>query len=173
MGRREVTTAVTMLVLCGIVAFGALWGWRSLFANVDSDVAAAGPGRCAADRLRPGDRLLSTQVRVSIFNAGTRSGLADTIAAALRERGFQVGDVDNAPSDSRVDRVQVRSTERNDVAARLVAKQFGAQMPVRRSEQNLGRGVDVVVGDRFGQLAPAPQFVTVGTAQRVCLPAAR
>jgi hypothetical protein len=174
MGRREVTTAVTMLVLCGIVAFGALWGWRSLFAEVDSDAAAADPDRsCATDRLRPGDRLLSTQVRVSIFNAGTRSGLADTIAAALRERGFRVGDVDNAPSDSRVDRVQVRSTERNDVAARLVAKQFGSEMRVRRSEQNLGRGVDVVVGDRFGQLAPASQFVTVGTAQRVCLPAAR
>lgn len=172
MGRREVTTAVTMLVLCGILAFSALWGWQSLFAEVPEDETEP-TGSCASERLRAGDRLRSSQVRVSVFNAGTRSGLADTTATALETRGFRVADVENAPSESRVTRIQVRSEVRKDVAARLVAKQFGAQMRVRRSQQNLGRGVDVVVGNRFRQLAPATRFIKVGKAQELCVPPAR
>ncbi|CAA9342273.1 MAG: hypothetical protein AVDCRST_MAG72-899 [uncultured Nocardioidaceae bacterium] len=172
MGRREVTTAITMLVLCGIVAFGAFYGWRSLFAEVPE----SGPeptSSCANERLSVGDRLRSGQVRVSVFNAGDRSGLADTVATALQRRGFRIAVVDNAPSDSRVTRVQVRSKDRQDVAASLVARQFGEQLRVRLSGLNLGRGVDVVVGNRFRRLAPATRSIRVGEAQQVCLPGSR
>lgn len=169
MGRRELTTATTLLVLCGIVALGAVWGWQSLFAEIP-EVERKSTGTCASERLRPGDRLRPDQVRVSVFNAGTRSGLAESTATALQRRGFRIAVVENTPGDSKVTRVQVRARDRDDLAARLVAKQFGAKVPVRFSRNNLGRGVDVVVGDRFRRLGPVTRSVKVGKAQEVCVP---
>ncbi len=160
-----------MLVLCGILVAGAVWGWNSLFAEVPTEQAGANPTTrsCDTERLRVGQLLKSSQVKVSVFNAGTESGLADTTSTALSRRGFRIGKVGNAPSDSRVARVQVRSTKRSDLAARLVARQFGRQVPVRVSGQNLGPGVDVVVGNALRALAPTTRTIRAATAQKVCL----
>lgn len=171
MGRRHITTAVTMLALCALLVVGALWGWQSLFAPVPSDQATVQQrdGSCAKQRLRVGERLRSAQVRVSVFNGGTESGLADTTLAALRTRGFKTGDIGNAPTDADVTRVQVWSMRKNDVAARLVARQFGKKIRVTRADEDLGPGVDVVVGNDFRRLAPATRVIRVRTAQKVCV----
>jgi len=171
MGRRELTTAVTMLVLCGILAAAALWGWQSLFAEIPNDEVAVDkdPRSCTTKRLRAGEKLRSSEVRVSVFNGGSQTGLADTTLAALRQRGFRTGDVGNAPIDAEVQRVQVWSTEENDLGARLVARQFGKKLRVRFSDQDLGPGVDVVVGNDFRRLAPAKSALRVRKAQDVCV----
>lgn len=169
MGPRHITTTVTMLLLCGILVLGAVLGWRSLFAEVPSDAEDAEAGSCATERLSAGQRLLSSRVRVSVFNGGTEPGLADTTLASLAKRGFKTGEVGNAPSDADVRRVQVWSTRKNDLGARLVAQQFGDEVPVKFSDEDLGPGVDVIVGNGLGRLAPVTKAIRADKAQRVCV----
>jgi hypothetical protein len=173
MGRREITTTITMLVLCGVLVLGAVWGWRSLFADLPAEEASAprpsGPS-CTTEEVDAGQRLRSSQVRVSVFNGGTRSGLADSTMAALRKRGFKVGTVGNAPSDANVRRVAVWSTEENDAEARLVAKQFGKKVRVTFADEDLGPGVDVIVGNNFKRLVKASKSIKVRSSQEVCVP---
>jgi hypothetical protein len=171
--RRQITSAVTMLVLIGILVLGAVWGWRSLFAELPETEASAGDEpaeNCTTELVDAGEKLRSRQVRVSVFNAGTRAGLAGQTLDALIDRGFLAGQIGNAPSDLDVRRVQVWSTVEDDPAARLVARQFGKKVKVRYSDEDLGTGVDVIVGDRFNGLKKAPRAIAVKTSREVCVP---
>ena len=170
MGRRQITTAVTMLVLCGLLVVGAVVGWRTLFADLPGDKTAGDPPSCETRQIDAGQRIRSSQVHVSVYNAGDRSGLASSTMAALRKRGFKPGDVGNAPSDAKVTRVAVWSTEEGDAEARLVARQFGRKVKVAFSDVDLGPGVDVIVGDRFQGLANAKRSLRVRAPQDVCVP---
>lgn len=169
---RHLTTAVTMLVLLAILAAGALWGARALFAPLPGDEPTAQPAaKCVTTSVKKGQRVTAAEVQVSVFNAGTRSGLADETLASLSKRGFKEGAVGNAPETSTVKRAQVWTTEPNDTAARLVARQFGPATKVRRVRVDLGPGVDVVVGNELGKLPKAPGFVVATKASSACLPA--
>lgn len=168
---RHITTAVTMLVLVGLLVLGATWGWRSLFAEVPGQSAAEPTPSCDALVIEAGGKVRAKQIVVSVYNGGTRSGLANQTMDALMARGFRTGDVGNAPSDIEVRKVQVRSTIENDPRARLVARQFGKGVKVRFVEEDLGPGVDVVVGNRFKKLVKAPRTLTVKQDQEFCLPA--
>ena len=174
-GRRHLITAVTLLVLCAGVVIAAVVGWQWLFADLpDQETVATDEPTvsCTPADVQPGDRIRSRDVRVSVFNAGTRSGLAGDTMAALTERGFREGDVANAPSDARVRRVEIWTTDENDAQARLVALQFGKKVDVKVQDVDLGPGVDVVVGDRFRGLSKAKRSLTVQEPQEVCTPTA-
>jgi hypothetical protein len=171
MGRREITTAVTMTVLCGVLVVGAIAGWRALFADLPADETAAEPQpSCTTQQVDAGQRIRSRQVVVSVFNGGTRSGLAGETLSALQRRGFKAGNVGNAPSDTSVRRVAVWSTEENDAEARLVARQFGKRVEVTFSDVDLGPGVDVIVGNSFRGLSKAKRSIKVQAPQDVCVP---
>jgi hypothetical protein len=172
MARRAITSAVTMMVLIGMLVAGAVWGWSSLFAPLPEDATSAvqPTPTCATQIVRPGKKVRSGQVRVSVFNAGSRSGLAGQTLDALVDRGFLPGDVGNAPEDRKVRKVQVWSTVENDPRARLVARQFGKKVKVRFSDEDLGAGVDVIVGDRHRNLVKAPRRMNVDKLHEFCVP---
>ena len=172
---RHVTTAVTLVVLVALLGVGAVVGLRTLFSPLPPDKGSQA-SRCDATAVRRGQRITARQVQVSVFNAGSRSGRASATLAALHRRGFRRGHAGNAPSDTAVTRVQVWSTQRGDVAARLVARQFGRGTPVRFVDVNLGPGVDVVIGDRLkGLVHPTrrTRAVVVHRRAAACLPAHR
>lgn len=172
MGHRVITSAVTMFALIGLLVLGAVWGWNSLFAPLPEDVTAPeepGP-TCDTQSVKAGQRLRAGQVLVSVFNAGSRSGLAGQTVDALVERGFLPGDVGNAPSDLEVKKVQIWSTVKGDPQARLVARQFGKTVKVRFSDEDLGPGVDVVVGDGYRNLVAAPKTLRVREPIEFCVP---
>lgn len=173
MGRREITTAITMLVLIGVLVAGAVWGWQQLFADLPGDETAAEEPTptCATDQLAKGQRIRSSQVTVSVFNAGNRSGLANETQSALRRRGFLRGALGNAPSDVSVRRVQVWSTQEDDAEALLVARQFGKRVEVTFVDVDLGPGVDVIVGNAFRGLSKAKRSIKVQAPEEVCIPA--
>lgn len=172
MGRREITTAVTMMALIAMLIVGAVWGWRSLFAPLPEEaVVAEEPApTCTSEQIQPGQRIRSAQVRVSVLNASNRSGLAGSTLDKLLNRGFIAGEAANAPEGVNVRRVQVRTTERNDPRARLVARQFGKNLKPQVVEEDLGPGVDVVLGDRFQKLVKAPRGIEVKQRQEICVP---
>lgn len=170
MARRAITSAVTLLVLVGLLVVAAVWGWNALFATAPDDDPTAAEGSCTTEQFKAGERIRSAQVRVSVFNAGTRSGLAGQTLGALTRRGFLEGETANAPADIDVVRVQVWSTVRNDPRARLVARQFGKKVRVRFADEDLGPGIDVIVGDEYRRLAKAPRALKVTKAQEICVP---
>ena len=168
---RHLTTAVTLLVLVAILLLGGYYGAKALFKPLpgedSSDNAAS---NCQNTSVRKGQKILARQIQVSVYNAGTRSGLADETLAKLHKRGFRRGDVGNAPSEAKVKRAQVWTTHRHDAAARLVAKQLGEGAPVKYVDKNLGPGVDVVVGNYFHHLAKVKNFSIVKRSGSACLP---
>ena len=167
MSGRKLTTAITLAVLLLVLIGMAAYGYNQLTAPL--------PGRPSAEEKCTGAEkevqgfLKRKQVQVSVFNAGTRSGLADRTLAALTRRGFKKGEAGNAPSTSRVKVAQVWTTHRRDPAARLVARQFGPATTVRIVKVNLGPGVDVVVGDGFQRLGKAKRVVVAKTTSKACL----
>ena len=168
MGRRHLITAVTLMVLVGILGVGLLLGMRNLTAPIPSVQPVASPSpTCVPQKVNKGERLRSAQVVVSVFNAGTRAGLADETMQGLVKRGFQKGELGNGPAGAKLRFVQVWTTNNNDAAARLVAAQFGPQTLIRVVKKDLGPGIDVLVGTKFRGLVKAPRSVRVHTGQRV------
>lgn len=171
MGRREIISTVTMMALIGILVLGAVWGWRSLFAPLpETDTGVEPAPTCRTELVEAGQRIRSSQVRVSVFNNSNRSGLAGTTLDKLLNRGFLAGEAGNAPSDLDVRRVEVWSTVEDDPRARLVARQFGKGVRIRFADEDLGPGIDVILGDRFEGLVKAPRVIRVKQEQEVCIP---
>ena len=169
---RHITTAVTLLVLVGILAAGLWFGSRAFLAPLpsDDDAADAEP-TCSPRSVRKGQRLATRQVQVSVFNAGTRAGLAGETLDSLTRRGFKKGEAGNAPPTSKVKVAQVWTTERRDYTARLVARQFARPAKIRVVGRDLGPGIDVVVGDGFKKLGKPVPAIVVTRPSSACLPA--
>ena len=171
MRRRHVTAGVTLLVLVGLVVLGAVVGWRALSASFPSSLSPSPSSPpCRKQVVDAGQRLRSSQVTVSVFNAGSRPGLAERTLAALTARGFQAGDVGNAPSGAPVRKAEVWTTSKADAESRLVARQFGRRTKVHLTKVDLGPGVDVLVGDGFHGLVKAPRKLRVHKPEKVCVP---
>ena len=167
--RRHLLTAVTLVVLVGLVAAGGYYGYQALFAPVGSAAAGGPDGQACEAGLRKGETVRTRDVTVTVLNAGTRSGLASQVQEQLVERGFIAGGTDNAPDGQRVRFVRVLAPSRQDPAARLVAAQFGKQTLVQRSGADFGPGVDVVVGDRYkGLEKDAPRRLRATVAGSGC-----
>jgi hypothetical protein len=150
-----------MAVLVGLMLAGGVVGWTALFSPLPEDEETTSSEPRCDPGLAPGDTVHTRDVTVSVFNAGTRSGLAGDTQQRLVARGFLAGEVGNAPdalADVRF--VRVIAPARNDPAAQLVALQFGPDTLVDTRGDDLGPGVDVVVGDRFRGLVRAPRALT-------------
>jgi hypothetical protein len=163
--KRHLTTAVTLAVLCGLLLIGAVVGFNALFAPLpgsDNQPSAAESPTCDLPSVKRGQRLRSNEVTVNVFNAGTRAGLAGATVDAFRARGFQGGEIGNAPAGSKVRRAQVWVAPGEEAAGRLVARQIGPRTPVVTPDQDLADGVDVLVGNGFrGSLVRAPRSIVV------------
>jgi hypothetical protein len=151
MGSRHLVTAVTMMVLVGILVVGAVVGAQKLFAPLPAETEpVAEPSPSCTTEAAQGDRLRIRDVRVNVFNAGTRTGLAGGTMRDLARRGFRRGEVGNAPRDARVRRVQVWVREGEEAAGRLVARNFGPKVKVVvPKDGDLADGVDVIVGNGY------------------------
>ncbi len=163
-------TLLTLSSLAVLLVVATAWGL--------SAVTAPFPGKvdlptCVDTALKKGDRVFPDQVVVSVFNAGTREGLAGLTMKELTEAGFVAGDSGNAPHKARVRRVEVWSSQRANPAAVLVASRFGPGTRVVKTRgQELGAGVVVVVGDRFKAVVKGRKTVVAHTATTICSPPA-
>lgn len=166
-------TPITLAVLVVLVVGGAIVGWRLATQSVPTLSTSDDRVRCKTVRLRPGDQLRITQVTVNVYNAGTVPGLADDTLAELVDRGMRPGRTGNAPAELQTRRTLVLDPEPRSAAVELVKRQFKTQVRIRRVETDLGRGVDVVVGDRIPKLRNSVRSkIRVDAATEVCVPRA-
>lgn len=161
---RRALSALTLVVLTGLLVLGAVVGVRTLFAplpGAEGEEEAEAPAAVEAckEELVAGKRVRTKDVAVSVFNAGSQGGLATRTRDQLVERGFLPGDVGNAPEGLEVQFVRVLAPSRRDPAARLVARQFGKDTFVQVTDEDYGPGVDVVVGSDFTGLVDGPKRI--------------
>ncbi|MBA2769282.1 MAG: LytR C-terminal domain-containing protein [Sporichthyaceae bacterium] len=99
------------------------------------------------------------QVRVNVYNATDKRGLAARVAGQLERRGFRVKQVDNDPAKRTVtSAAEVRHSASGASAARAVAAQVGAVIDVPDGRED--STVDLVLGTAFARLTPREDAAT-------------
>jgi hypothetical protein len=158
-GARKSRTGVLLVVLLVVLALAAgVWWWQR---PGDDTVAAAPRPSCPAPSPAPTVVPVSA-VKVNVYNATDRRGLASSVAAQLRKRGFTVRTVDNDPLKRTVTgAAEVRSSALGRDAARTVtaqvapAGQVGAAAEVTAvPDQRKDASVDLVLGAAWKGLRP-------------------
>ena len=82
---RVVRTPITLLILFGVLLYGARWGYT----NILRPIPPLPPDPCVSQSV-PGGQLKSSQVVVRVYNGGDRKGLAADVGRSLRTKGFRV-----------------------------------------------------------------------------------
>lgn len=157
----------TLLVLGVLLVVAAVWGWSAL---TEPFPERADPPLCVDHAFDKGDRIARRDVTVSVWNAGTRNGLAGLTMELLVDAGFAEGQEGNAPKRAGVERVEVWTPlPRNHPAVELVASHLGPDPRVVRRDAEAA-GVLVVVGDGFEKLSKGKRLVRARSSVEVCGP---
>lgn len=153
-------TPITLVVLIGLLAGGAWWGWNSLTKSTAEPV-------CEMQQL-PNGKLTPKQVEVNIYNAGAKDGTARATADVLRKRGFLIGRITNEPGGQKVNGVVVRGSAANP-QAQLLQLQMLQRAPIV-VDQRTDPSVDVLVGKGFTGLNPKYATSVPVPGGQVCVP---
>jgi LytR cell envelope-related transcriptional attenuator len=145
---RRVTTGITLVVLVIVLGGMAVYGVKSALAPLPGG-SSSSKEPCSETEKEVKQYLKRSEVQVSVFNAGSRSGLAGQTLDKFEAAGFKAGNAGNAPGSAQVQRAVVWTTQPNDYSARLVAAALGRGTRIEVTETDLGPGVDVLVGNRF------------------------
>ena len=159
-------SAVTIAVLLAVLLAGAAWGWSAVTSPFPGKASAP---TCVDTTVRAGDKIYPQQVVVSVYNAGTRAGLAGRTMQLLTEAGFGEGDSGNAPHNAHVDTAEIWTSSPHSPAVRLVASRLGRGTKVVRHHAP-GAGVVVVVGDGFTRLVKGRPWVAAKSDGTICSP---
>lgn len=151
--RNQDTSRLRALVVFLVLLIGgALAAWYVVHRD-DSRLGASATERpaCVASGV-PGS-LPVASIRVRVLNATARNGLAASVAAELKRRGYGVTGIGNDSST-----VTGPASVRYGPAGATAAKAVAALVPgsVAQPDRRTGADVDLVLGDRFTQLAAAP-----------------
>ena len=158
---RRIRTAVTLLVLVGILCAAAWYGWTSLNPGGDADGDAEPEATPTQQCTTP--EPVTTRARntlVSVYNAGAPTGTGGLVMDALNARGFGRGTIDFAPRDIEVRGIVVWTDKPDSPAVRLVARQLRSAK-IRERVNVPGPGVNIFYGVPFTGLRKAPRTITV------------
>jgi hypothetical protein len=148
-----------MLVLLGILVLAAYVGWTGLTQGLGGGVASESPS--ASCSTPPPETVRSRAVTVSVYNAGAPEGQATATMQALTDRGFDRGELTDAPERVEVTGIVIWPGDADPGSVTLVRKQFDT-VRVAQKRKPLGPGVNVMVGDVFeGLAANAPRTIAV------------
>jgi hypothetical protein len=159
---RAVRTPFTLLVLLGVLCYGAWWG----YSNVIREVPPAPPAPCVQQKLAK-NQLKSSQVTVSVFNGGDKRGLAGDVGRSLRDRGFKVQTTTNTLQ--KVQKTVIVGANKKNPEVLLV-KGFFKDAEVR-ADKRVDGSVDVLVGNRYGGFNKKAKTTYTVKSATACLPA--
>lgn len=161
---RIVRVPLTLLVLLGVLAYGAWWGYTNVLKPLPPP--AADP--CVETKVAKG-QLTTNQVTVSVFNGGERRGLAGDVGRSMRERGFRV--LRTANTAEKVGVTVIIGANAKNPEVLLVNGFFrGATI---KADKRKDRSVDVLVGDRYGGFNKNAKTAVAVKTPTVCLPSIR
>ena len=158
---RVVRTPITLLILFGMLLYGAWWGYN----NIIKPIPPLPPEPCV-DQTVPKGQLKANQVVVRVYNGGDRKGLAADVGRSLRGKGFRVVLTTNT-----VEKIQktviVGATDNNPEV--LFVKSFFKEAVVR-SDQRVDSTVDVLVGNKYGGFNKDAKTTYQVKTTTLCLP---
>jgi hypothetical protein len=149
-----------VLLLGGMLAFAV-----GNFPVIGRTAPAPSAGGCSPGRSSSGEALPAPDtVRVNVYNATSRQGLAGSLAASLRGQGFTVLTVGNDPRHSHLKgRGEIRYGARGALAAQTAHVWMAGVKLVKDHRRDAT--IDVVAGKRFSGLrSPPPPPVLSGAA---------
>ena len=138
---RVVRTPVTLLVLFGVLLYGAWWGYH----NIISPIPSLPPEPCV-DQSVPKGQLQASQVVIKVYNGGDRKGLAADVGRSLRNKGFRV--ILTTNTVEKIQKTVIVGADANNPEV-LFVKSFFKESVVR-SDKRADRTVDVLVGNKYG-----------------------
>lgn len=162
---RIVRTPLTLLVLLGILCYGAWWGYT----NVLKPVPPLPPTPCVSQPIKKG-ALAANQVTVAIYNGGSKRGLARDIGIRLRDRGFRVQGESNTAEKPKTTVIVGQGAKNPEV---LLVKQFFPGSTVRVEPGRVDHSVDIIVGNNWNwdkTFADNAKTTLAVKAKAVCLP---
>jgi hypothetical protein len=164
-------TPITLLVLLGVLLGAGYYGYRTVISpNTDDNNKSSGPtATCTKHRVfHRGQKILSKDILVNVYNAGSIANLATDTLAGLHDNGFLRGVAANAPSGISATNVSILTRQARLPQARLVAQQFKGHVVIRQAHP-LAAGIDVVVGDDFqGMMDHAARSLRLSHVVRTC-----
>lgn len=151
---RPLRTAITMMLLVGLVVGAAYYAWQIVTeptgAEEDEVVTVTTPA-CAMPV--PEDPPPAEEISINVYNGTSRSGLANQVAREMREQGFIILDVANDPAGRSITAVaEIRAATMEDDAVRFVMSQFPGSVFLADERQD--DAIDVVVGEAFDEIGP-------------------
>ncbi len=161
-------SAATLAALGVLLVVMAVVGWKSAttaFPSLSGDTPAPACVKTEVKKV-----IYRKEITVSVYNASKKSGFADRTMDSMERRNFVVGAVGNAPDDTDVPRVEVRTTVKDDPRAELVAEQYKPKAAITVSENALGPGIDVVLGPKAPRpVVPAPKSLKLDKPTSTCV----
>ena len=159
--RATITVLVLLVVGAGLVAAGL---YLDVIGGTSKKVDVVSPTPCSTTP----PALVPGRVKVNVYNATGRAGLAASTSTELRLRGFVIGAVANDPARAKVKGTAlIRHGRKGAAAAKLVAAQVPGAKPA--IDKRTTAVVDLVLGDTFKTLGPTPSAATT-TAAPACVP---
>ena len=143
---RRIATVVLVLAVLGGAGYAS---WYYLASRAPEPVRTACPPAptTAAPTLPP--PAAAKTVKVNVYNATTRSGLASTVADELKTRKFKIGAIANDPLKRKITAAaEVRHGPRGVAAARTVAAQVSGKV-VLVPDKRADASVDLVTGSAW------------------------
>jgi hypothetical protein len=155
---RVLKTPVTLIILLGMLGYGAVWGYQHATMSDDRRIET-----CVMTDV--GKQLTPDKVTVRVLNGGEQGGLAKQTALFLRAHGFRVIYFNNA--DERVPNPVVVGNAESDPEVKLLLQFFTGS--TAKGDGRADHVVDVIVSDKDAHIeTPVSSIPVTGP---VCLPA--
>jgi LytR cell envelope-related transcriptional attenuator len=158
---RVVRTPVTLLILFGMLLYGAYWGYH----NIIKPIPALPPEPCVDQSISEG-QLTTSQVVVRVYNGGDRKGLAADVGRSLRNKGFRVTLTTNTVE--KIQKTVIVGADANNPEVKFVKTFF--KESVVRADRRVDRTVDVLVGNKYGGLNKDAKTTYQLDTNTICLP---
>ena len=161
--RFRIRGPLTLLVLVGLLAGAAWFGYKTVLDTPEPVAVRV----CTTPDADGKQRIAASQVKINVYNAGDVGGLAGDVSSDLRERGFKIGTVTNAPKDAKDRPVEVHGRNKDAPEIQLVLKHL--VKPRFVADGRPEAEVDVFVGTEFAGLQKnAPTSLEVKSSFSTC-----
>lgn len=158
---RIIRTPLTLLILLGILCYGAWWGWN----NIVAPTPQQGPPPCVPTKVKD-KKLEAEQVTVRVYNGGDKKGLAGDVSRSLSAAGFHT--LDPANTEEAVDKTVIIGNAAENPEVLFVKSFFkGAEV---QADGRADHSVDVMVGNKYDGFNKKAKKSYKVDAKTVCLP---
>ena len=156
--RRPPWLVGVLIAIAVLIVFALLFAlWKLISGGSTSDAATvpdASASPCVTTTM-PTSKLLPppNQVRVNVYNATPKTGLAKKTARELSAKGFKISKVANDPAGKKLTGVaQIRYGPKGELSAQLLLLYVpGAEMV---NDYRAGKKIDLATGSTFSGLSP-------------------